>query len=169
MGSGTVGLPSLPPDCRGDTCRQAWIGPRRRVQPKSSPRTRTSPTSAARIGATNMKRFMEFVAERYDANAVDYDTLWSWSIDNLDKFWTAVWDFSGVKAETRGARALDVGSGAPEGDQLAVALEAPVPVDDLRDGLAEVLLVVHQQDVDGADAHRLTGSSGGRPTRARTS
>ncbi|MGH7006693.1 MAG: AMP-binding protein, partial [Alphaproteobacteria bacterium] len=60
-----------------------------------------------------MKRFMGFVAERHGANAVDYDTLWSWSVNNLEKFWTAVWDFSGVKAETRGARTLVDGGKMP--------------------------------------------------------
>jgi acetoacetyl-CoA synthetase len=62
--------------------------------------------SPARIGATNMKRFIDFVAERHGAKATDYDTLWTWSVTHIDKFWTALWDFCGVKAETRGARAL---------------------------------------------------------------
>ena len=49
--------------------------------------------SEARIGATNMRRFVDLVAQRYGANATDYETLWSWSIANSEKFWTAVWDF----------------------------------------------------------------------------
>jgi len=69
--------------------------------------------SEARKNATNLKRFMGFVAERWGANATDYDTLWHWSIANVDKFWTAVWDFCGVKAETRGARALVDGDKMP--------------------------------------------------------
>ena len=67
--------------------------------------------SEARIGATNMRRFADFVAQRYGANATDYETLWSWSIANSEKFWTAVWDFCGVKAETRGTRVLSGGWG----------------------------------------------------------
>ena len=42
-------------------------------------------------------------------------------------------------------------------DQRAVALEAPVPVDDLLDGLAEVLVIAdgHVHGVDAALAHLL--------------
>ena len=69
--------------------------------------------SEARIGATNLKRFIGFVAERFGADATDYGTLWHWSTANLDKFWTAVWDFCGVKAETRGQRALVDGGKMP--------------------------------------------------------
>jgi len=69
--------------------------------------------SEARIGATNMRRFADFVAQRYGANATDYETLWSWSIANSEKFWTAVWDFCGVKAETRGTRVLVDGGKMP--------------------------------------------------------
>ncbi len=69
--------------------------------------------SAARVEATNMKRFMELVAKRHGANAAEYDSLWNWSVSNLDRFWTAVWDFCGVKAETRGSRALVDGGKMP--------------------------------------------------------
>ena len=62
--------------------------------------------SAARANASNLKRFMDFVAQRHGVNATDYDSLWAWSIAHVDQYWTAVWDFCGVKSESRGARAL---------------------------------------------------------------
>ncbi len=69
--------------------------------------------SDARVGATNLKRFMAFAAQRFGAGATDYAALWHWSIANVDRFWTAVWDFCGVKAETRGDRALERGDEMP--------------------------------------------------------
>jgi len=69
--------------------------------------------SEARANASNAKRFMELVAQRFGANATDYDSLWHWSVANVDKFWTGVWDFCGVKAETRGTRALVDGEKMP--------------------------------------------------------
>jgi acetoacetyl-CoA synthetase len=69
--------------------------------------------SEARKNAANLKRFMALVAERWGVNAADYDGIWRWSTANVDKFWTAVWDFCGLKAETRGARALVDGDRMP--------------------------------------------------------
>jgi len=69
--------------------------------------------SAARIGAANMTRFMEFAAQRHGARAADYGALLDWSVSDLGAFWTAVWDFCGVKAETRGSRALVDGGKMP--------------------------------------------------------
>ena len=36
----------------------------------------------------------------------DYAQLHRWSVDHLEDFWTAVWDFGGVIAETRGERVV---------------------------------------------------------------
>jgi acetoacetyl-CoA synthetase len=35
-----------------------------------------------------------------------YDELYQWSIDHIDEFWSELWNYCGVIAETRGARAL---------------------------------------------------------------
>ena len=40
-----------------------------------------------------MTRFMR--AQGFD----DYDALWQWSVDDLDGFWRAVWDFFDVQAD----------------------------------------------------------------------
>ena len=51
-------------------------------------------------------RFMERVNESHGAGVRGYSDLWRWSIDNLETFWTDLWDFGGVIAETRGDRVL---------------------------------------------------------------
>ena len=35
-----------------------------------------------------------------------YDELWRWSVDDLEAFWTAIWDFFGVEADGEFERAL---------------------------------------------------------------
>jgi len=54
--------------------------------------------SQERVENSNMFRFMQRVNEKYDKRFVDYDELYKWSIENLEAFWTEMWDFAGIKA-----------------------------------------------------------------------
>ena len=61
--------------------------------------------SPERAAATNLSRFSAAArAFGYTptdaAAAVDYPSLYEWSITQPDKFWPAVWDFCGVVADT---------------------------------------------------------------------
>ncbi|MBB4064173.1 acetoacetate--CoA ligase [Gellertiella hungarica] len=49
--------------------------------------------------ATPMRAFMDFVSETHALSFSDYDSFHQWSIDRRDLFWSAVWDFSGVRGE----------------------------------------------------------------------
>jgi acetoacetyl-CoA synthetase len=49
-----------------------------------------------RIAASNLTRFADFVRERFDAPPGGYDSLWRWSVEERERFWTAVMEFSGV-------------------------------------------------------------------------
>jgi len=62
--------------------------------------------SAERIQATNLTRFMGQVAADWGVRTSDYDALYDWSVKEPEKFWQSLWDFAGVKAETRGERVL---------------------------------------------------------------
>ncbi|HZZ92119.1 MAG TPA: acetoacetate--CoA ligase [Usitatibacter sp.] len=62
--------------------------------------------TAAQVEGANMTRFMRFVNERHGLALADYFALHRWSVESLEGFWTAVWDFCGVIAETRGERVL---------------------------------------------------------------
>jgi acetoacetyl-CoA synthetase len=45
-----------------------------------------------------MTRFMRHAAER-SGRAIDgYEQLWRWSVDELEDFWAAIWEFCGVRA-----------------------------------------------------------------------
>lgn len=60
--------------------------------------------SADRIENSNIFHFMKFVEKKTGKRLKSYDELWKWSVENIDDFWLSIWDFCGVKAETRGDR-----------------------------------------------------------------
>ncbi|HWX45370.1 MAG TPA: acetoacetate--CoA ligase [Solirubrobacteraceae bacterium] len=65
------------------------------------------PSSRARERAT-MTRFMRWVAEREGraGGFVDYEELRRWSVDELERFWAAIWEFCGVRASRPYERVL---------------------------------------------------------------
>lgn len=67
-----------------------------------------SPSKEARERAP-LSRFMNWCAERHHGSDggsfADVDAFHAWSVNEPGDFWSAVWDFCGVKGE-RGARAL---------------------------------------------------------------
>ena len=69
--------------------------------------------SAARIAGTNLTRFMAAVDRAWGFKTAGYRTLHKWSIENPARFWTSIWDFCGVIAETRGERVLVDGDKMP--------------------------------------------------------
>ncbi|APV52099.1 acetoacetate--CoA ligase [Betaproteobacteria bacterium GR16-43] len=62
--------------------------------------------SPDRIAGSNLTAFTGLVNARHRLVLKDYAELYRWSVDHLEDFWTAVWDFGGVIAETRGTVAL---------------------------------------------------------------
>jgi acetoacetyl-CoA synthetase len=54
--------------------------------------------SEEQITSTNMYRFMTIVNEKFNKNFTDYTRLWEWSVENLEDFWAAAWDFLDIKA-----------------------------------------------------------------------
>ena len=63
--------------------------------------------SQERIANTRLSSFMDHLKRQYGVEARDYHELWDWSRasrENVETFWSAVWDFCGVVAETRGER-----------------------------------------------------------------
>ena len=58
--------------------------------------------SPARAAASNMAAFMAFVNARHGTTLADYGGLHRFSVERMEDFWLAVWDFCGVIAGTRG-------------------------------------------------------------------
>jgi acetoacetyl-CoA synthetase len=59
------------------------------------------PVAAA---SSTIARFGRFVTDRTGTEFDQYLDLWRWSVDHLESFWDALWDFFGVEAD--GSRAV---------------------------------------------------------------
>ena len=69
--------------------------------------------SEARKNDSLLMRFITAAEARHGLSLPDYATLWRWSVDDMAAFWALFWEFSGVIAETRGARVLVDGDKMP--------------------------------------------------------
>ncbi len=63
--------------------------------------------STERIEAANLTAFMGQVEHDWGASCQGYGELYDFSITEMEKFWSSVWDFCGVIAERRGGVVLD--------------------------------------------------------------
>jgi acetoacetyl-CoA synthetase len=60
---------------------------------------------AARIAEANLTAFLAWLTDRgrrFDS----YDALWQWSVTDLDGFWQAIWDFTGIECSARPRQVL---------------------------------------------------------------
>jgi acetoacetyl-CoA synthetase len=62
--------------------------------------------STERAGASEMARFMEWAGARRGAPFASYEELWRWSVDELEDFWAAIWEFCDVSASRPYERVL---------------------------------------------------------------
>jgi acetoacetyl-CoA synthetase len=54
---------------------------------------------AALLERARLTEFMRWLEAERGLRFDDYDALWQWSVDDLDGFWGAIWDFFAVQAE----------------------------------------------------------------------
>jgi acetoacetyl-CoA synthetase len=59
-----------------------------------------------RIERSTLTRFTRWLADERGVRCADYDALWRWSVDELEAFWAAIWDFFDVQAATPYERVL---------------------------------------------------------------
>jgi acetoacetyl-CoA synthetase len=69
--------------------------------------------SPERIARTQLSRFMVFVRERHRAPVPDYAALHRWSVEFPENFWSALWDFCEIRAQTRATQILEDGNRMP--------------------------------------------------------
>lgn len=63
--------------------------------------------SAAAIEGARITDFARYATERTGRDVRGgYQTLWEWSVRDLDGFWSALWDYFGLPARPEGQRAL---------------------------------------------------------------
>jgi acetoacetyl-CoA synthetase len=55
---------------------------------------------------TELGRFLDFVRDERGHDFGGYDDLWRWSVDDLEGFWGAVWDFFDIRPHTPYERVL---------------------------------------------------------------
>ncbi|AFH49377.1 Acyl-CoA synthetase [Ignavibacterium album JCM 16511] len=53
--------------------------------------------SKERISNSNITKFISFISEKERLNFSDYHQLYDWSVNNIEKFWEYIWEFSGIK------------------------------------------------------------------------
>jgi acetoacetyl-CoA synthetase len=59
-----------------------------------------------RFSASTMAQFERFVGETRGLTFEDYNAMWRWSVDDLEGFWNAIWDFFDVRASVRPGKLL---------------------------------------------------------------
>ena len=62
--------------------------------------------SAARVADANLTAFTSWLAAQRGLRFDGYHELWRWSVEDLESFWQAVWDYSDIDASARPERVL---------------------------------------------------------------
>jgi acetoacetyl-CoA synthetase len=60
-----------------------------------------------RIENSNLRRFIRYAGVRFARAFHDYAELHRWSVNHLDEFWSAVWDFTGIQASRPARQIID--------------------------------------------------------------
>jgi acetoacetyl-CoA synthetase len=66
-----------------------------------TPLWRPSPERVANAGVT---RYLRWLADTHGRRFDDYESLWQWSVDDQEGFWSSLWDFLGVRAHSAYSR-----------------------------------------------------------------
>jgi acetoacetyl-CoA synthetase len=62
--------------------------------------------SAAQIEDANLTRFTKWLARERGLHFANYDSLWRWSVTELEEFWQAIWDYFGIESSAPHTRVL---------------------------------------------------------------
>jgi acetoacetyl-CoA synthetase len=62
--------------------------------------------SAAQVAGANLTSFLGWLAAERGHQFDRYDTLWRWSVEDLEGFWQAIWDYSGIDSSAPHQRVL---------------------------------------------------------------
>ena len=62
--------------------------------------------SRERVAAAGITRYLEWLKRERGLTFGDYESLWRWSVTDLDAFWKSIWDFGGVIAHAPYQRVL---------------------------------------------------------------
>jgi acetoacetyl-CoA synthetase len=62
--------------------------------------------SPERIASANITAFARWLREQRRLSFPDYESLWTWSVTDLEGFWSAIWQYFDVRASRRSERVL---------------------------------------------------------------
>ena len=63
--------------------------------------------SPARRAQAALTRYLAWLEAERGLRFADYESLWQWSVREIEAFWASVWDFCGIKAHRPYVRVLD--------------------------------------------------------------
>ena len=66
-----------------------------------------------RIENANVTRFRRWVNDKHGLNLQSFTALYDWSVDDIEAFWPAIIEYTGLKAESWGERILIDGNKMP--------------------------------------------------------
>ncbi|MFP4905911.1 acetyl-coenzyme A synthetase N-terminal domain-containing protein, partial [Paraburkholderia sp. BR14261] len=73
--------------------------------PASAPAWTPAPQQ---VESARITRFMKWLGEARGLAFDDYDSLWRWSVEDIDAFWCALWDWAQIPSrEPRGVALAD--------------------------------------------------------------
>jgi acetoacetyl-CoA synthetase len=97
------------------------------------------------VQEATLTRFRHWVAEHHDVEVPDYQALWQWSVDDLEAFWGAIWEFFDVQAATPYERVL--GDRSMPGAQWFPGAELSYPAHIVRDRDPDAVALVHASEL----------------------
>jgi acetoacetyl-CoA synthetase len=59
-----------------------------------------------RVRQANITAFTEWLARERGRRFADYNALWRWSVQDLEGFWQALWDYFGIQSSAPHTRVL---------------------------------------------------------------
>ena len=62
--------------------------------------------SAAQVEDANLTRFTKWLLLERGLQFDSYDSLWQWSVTDLEGFWQAIWDYFGIQSSAQHTRVL---------------------------------------------------------------
>jgi acetoacetyl-CoA synthetase len=62
--------------------------------------------SASQVAGANLTAFQAWLSSQRGLNFASYDELWQWSVGDLEGFWQAIWDYSGIESSAPHSRVL---------------------------------------------------------------
>ena len=63
--------------------------------------------SEKRVKEANITQFMHMVNESYNLRIRSYPELYRWSVEKMPDFWSAVWQYSGIRSSRKYEKVVD--------------------------------------------------------------